>query len=228
MKKKQLNDTAAANKILRRFNNKYLKQARERHTNLRRLIDHRTEDHVLELTLTFPKSSQPISPQELGKRFNSFATNHLDRKTYRGKKMFPEWIRFIEPHSNDSKKTRYTKTLPRKSLHVHVILGVSPSVNHPMREFEDYDDFDAAYTPPQWLTDWIEELKKVLPRYGFGLQYSVNPIKSNRRSFGKYFVKTIRKYAGKNGRPKYLKRVHLVTYGGGFKNNITSKLCYPF
>lgn len=162
-------------------------------------------NHVLEFTVTLPDHKAEETAgiwRKAWKRFND--------KFLRVHPVLGEWLRVMETHK-------------RGALHAHIMIESRLPVGQESARWKRVDGkvrVDGRSVPP-WLVFFWEELRGskdkpgVLQRYGFGYRHTLQPIKKDGKSVGKYFAKYIRKGI-RDKRPEHLKSVRMREYSSRF------------
>jgi hypothetical protein len=181
------------------------KQAQTLRTNVTRLIkiESPSIDHVAFLTLTFQENI--TDHKEAYERFRSFNSNFLSSHPVYGR-----WISVKEHQA-------------RGAWHFHMIIQLSEDI----RTGFDFDQYDAWLKGPRkkgtfptgnsQLRSLWSELAEVLPGYGFGKIFTLEPIKSNEDAIAFYVGKYVSKQIGQ--RPETDKGVRLINYSRGWLKN---------
>jgi len=188
------------------------KQAQTLYSNVNRLvtIESKSINHVAFLTLTFRENI--TDAKEAYARFRSFNSNFLSTHPVYG-----NWVSVKEHQA-------------RGAWHFHMII----QLNEDIRTGFDFDQFDEWLKGPRRkgtfptgnniLRSLWAELNEVLPGYGFGKIFTLEPIKSNAEAVSRYVGKYVSKQIGQ--RSESDKGVRLINYSKGWLKNSVNLAWY--
>lgn len=195
-----------------RLSSYHKKQAQTLYSNVDRLvrIESKSINHVAFLTLTFQENI--TDHKEAYRRFRSFNSH------------------FLAPHPIYGNWVNVKEHQARGAWHFHMIIQLSEDI----RTGFDFDKFDAWLKGPrkkgtfptgnsQIRSLWAE-FDKVLPEYGFGKIFTLEPIKSNAEAVSRYVGKYVSKQIGQ--RPESDKGVRLINYSRGWLKNSVNLAWY--
>ena len=181
------------------------KQAQTLYSNVDRLvrIESRSIDYVAFLTLTFQENIK--DHKQAYDRFRSFNSNFLASH-----QIYGQWISVKEHQA-------------RGAWHFHMIIQLTEDIRTGF-DFDQYDDWlkgprkkGTFPTGNAQLRSLWAELDSVLPDYGFGRIFTLEPIKSNAEAVSRYVGKYVSKQIGQ--RPESDKGVRLINYSKGWVKN---------